>query len=255
MQTTLELNVAEGEEDEPTTPNQYFQSLFPSHTAQFGSAFLQLRETEAGKTRVNPISINLDFFASILSDSRIGLSVVYFEPEMQFYYNSAFQPVFKPTSSEKLQSLYRGLLMKAAQSFTKDVNILNLFVEFRSDKIAKAVVQRAKSILAADSSFFSPTSPNQRIRGVEMVERVARRFVDEVLSAEPGQILKLGDAYAVFRGLLKERDLPDIKRSDFKAVVVPLIKDQFNVCLRNDLAGAGVRGWKGVAIQSLPGRN
>jgi len=255
MQTTLELNVAEGEEDEPITPNSYFQSLFPSHTAQFGPAFLQLRETEAGKTRVNPISINLDFFASILSDSRIGLSVVYFEAEMQFYYNSAFQPVFKPTSSEKLQSLYRGLLMKAAQSFTKDVNILNLFVEFRSDKIAKAVVQRAKSILAADSSFFSPTSPNQRIRGVEMVERVARRFVDEVLSAEPGQILKLGDAYAVFRGLLKERDLPDIKRSDFKAVVVPLIKNQFNVCLRNDLAGAGVRGWKGVAIQSRPGRN
>jgi len=254
MQTTLELNVAEGEEDEPITPNSYFQSLFPSHTAQFGSAFLQLRETEAGKTRVNPISINLDFFASIISDPALGLSVVYFEPEMQFYYNSAFQPVFKPTSSEKLQSLYRGLLMKAAQSFTKDVNILNLFVEFRSDKIAKAVVQRAKSILAADSSFFSPTSPNQRIRGVEVVERVARRFVDEVLSAEPGQILKLGDAYAVFRGLLKERDLPDIKRSDFKAVVAPLITSSFNVCLRNDLAGAGVRGWKGVAIQSGPGR-
>jgi len=247
MQTTLELNVAEGEEDEPTTPNQYFQSLFPSHTAQFGSAFLQLRETEAGKTRVNPISINLDFFASILSDSRIGLSVVYFEPEMQFYYNSAFQPVFKPTSSEKLQSLYRGLLMKAAQSFTKDVNILNLFVEFRSDKTSKAVVQRAKSILAADSSFFSPTSPNQRIRGVEMVERVARKFVDEVLSSEPGQILRINDAFAVFRQLLKERELPDIKRSDFKAVVVPLIKDQFNVCLRNDLGGSG-RGWKGVKL-------
>jgi len=247
MQTTLELNVAEGEEDEPTTPNQYFQSLFPSHTAQFGSAFLQLRETEAGKTRVNPISINLDFFASILSDSRIGLSVVYYEPEMQFYYNSAFQPVFKPTSSEKLQSLYRGLLMKAAQSFTKDVNILNLFVEFRSDKTSKAVVQRAKSILAADSSFFSPTSPNQRIRGVEMVERVARKFVDEVLSSEPGQILRINDAFAVFRQLLKERELPDIKRSDFKAVVVPLIKDQFNVCLRNDLGGSG-RGWKGVKL-------
>jgi len=247
MQTTLELNVAEGEEDEPITPNSYFQSLFPSHTAQFGSAFLQLRETEAGKTRVNPISINLDFFASILSDSRIGLSVVYYEPEMQFYYNSAFQPVFKPTSSEKLQSLYRGLLMKAAQSFTKDVNILNLFVEFRSDKTSKAVVQRAKSILAADSSFFSPTSPNQRIRGVEMVERVARKFVDEVLSSEPGQILRINDAFAVFRQLLKERELPDIKRSDFKAVVVPLIKDQFNVCLRNDLGGSG-RGWKGVKL-------
>jgi len=137
--------------------------------------------------------------------------------------------------------------MKAAQSFTKDVNILNLFVEFRSDKTSKAVVQRAKSILAADSSFFSPTSPNQRIRGVEMVERVARKFVDEVLSSEPGQILRINDAFAVFRQLLKERELPDIKRSDFKAVVVPLIKDQFNVCLRNDLGGSG-RGWKGVKL-------
>ena len=256
MQTTLELNVAGLGDDAPTTPNSYFQKLFPSQTAQFGSAFLQLRETDdMGKVKINPISINVDFFASIISDPALGLSVVYFEPEMQFYFNSAFQPVFKPTSPEKLQSLYRGLLIKAAQSFTQEVNILNLFVEFRSDKIAKAVVQRAKSILAADSSFFSATSSHQRIRGVEMVERVARKFVDEVLSAEPGQILKLGDAYAVFRGLLKERDLPDIKRSDFKAVVVPLIKDQFNVCLRNDLAGAGVRGWKGVAIQSLPGRN
>ena len=77
--------------------------------------------------------------------------------------------------------------------------------------------------------------------------------MDEMLSCEPGQILRLADAYAVFRGLLKQRDLPDIKRSDFKAVVGPLIRAQFNVALRNDLDGAGVRGWKNVRlIQSMP---
>jgi hypothetical protein len=70
--------------------------------------------------------------------------------------------------------------------------------------------------------------------------------------SSPVQILRLADAYAVFRSLLKQRDLPDIKRSDFKAVVAPLITENFNVCLRNDLEGAGVRGWKGVKLQSVP---
>jgi len=71
--------------------------------------------------------------------------------------------------------------------------------------------------------------------------------VSELLTSEPGQILRVNDAFAVFRRLLKERELPDIKRSDFKAVLVPLMKDEFNVCLRNDLGGSG-RGWKGVKM-------
>lgn len=60
--------------------------------------------------------------------------------------------------------------------------------------------------------------------------------------------MRLADAYAVFRSFLNRRDLPDIKRSDFKAVVAPLIRDQFSVALRNDLPGLdgdNVRGWKG----------
>jgi hypothetical protein len=163
------------------------------------------------------------------------------------------EPIYKPVNPEKLQLLYRGFLIQAAQSFSHDVNIFNLFVEFRSDKTAKAVVQRAKSVLACDASYFSPTSQYQRIRGVEILERIARKYVDEMLTSEPGQILRLADAYAVFRDLLRARGLADIKRSDFKAVVGPLIRDQFNVALRNDLDNAGVRGWKGVRLQSVPG--
>lgn len=45
----------------------------------------------------------------------------------------------------------------------------------------------------------------------------------------------VADAYAVSRGLLKQRDLPDLKRSEFKAVVAPLIKEQHGLGLRNDL--------------------
>jgi hypothetical protein len=87
-------------------------------------------------------------------------------------------------------------------------------------------------------------------------ERVARKFVDELLTSELGQFLRLADAYAVFRSLLKQRDLPDMKRSEFKAVVGPLIREQFSVALRNDLDGSGVRGWKGVRlVQAVPGLN
>jgi hypothetical protein len=45
--------------------------------------------------------------------------------------------------------------------------------------------------------------------------------------------------------------LEPVKRAEFKAMVVPMIKQQFNVSLRNDLVvdgRQGVRGWKGVAI-------
>src|ERR1035438_5527467 len=73
------------------------------------------------------------------------------------------------------------------------------------------------------------------------LNEMARKFVDAVLSVEPGQILKLNEACSVFRQMLKLRELPDIKRSDFKAVVGQLIRDEFNVALRNDLDNAGGR--------------
>jgi hypothetical protein len=151
--------------------------------------------------------------------------------------------------------LYRGLLLRSANLLKTTGAKLNIWAEFRSDKNARLVVQRAKSVLAADSSFFSPTSCHTRIKGIELHERVARRFVDELLTCETGQILRLADAYAVFRGLLKQRDLPDMKRSEFKAVVGPLIKEQFDLGLRNDLISQQRQvqqcGWKGLRLAEV----
>jgi len=50
-----------------------------------------------------------------------------------------------------------------------------------------------------------------------------------MLISETGQVLKLADAYQVFRGLLKKSGLADIERSDFKAVVGPMITYHFSV--------------------------
>ncbi len=80
--------------------------------------------------------------------------------------------------------------------------------------------------------------------------------MEDLLTCEPGQILMLHDAYTVFCSMLKQRSLEPLKRSDFKAIVVPLIRDQFNVALRNDLVvdeRQGVRGWKNLRLsQTVP---
>src|ERR1019366_4505977 len=99
-----------------------------------------MRESSSdGLARITPLAPNLDFFAAMLGgDIKLGHSVVYFEPEMQFYYKEPLLQLYKPTSPEKLQNLYRGLLIRCAQELNHDTSKLNLFVEFRSDKMARA---------------------------------------------------------------------------------------------------------------------
>ena len=176
---------------------------------------------------------------------------------MEFYYNTAFQPVFKPVSPEKLQNLYRGFLIKCAQSFNDEVNIFNLFHEFRSDKVSRQVTNRAKSILAADSSFFSQSSNHQRIKGPELYERLARSFVEQVLERVPGETLLITDAYQHFCEYLKKRNMPAVKRQVFKSLVPPFIREKYEISIRNDirdLEGGGWHcGWKGIrALQPQP---
>jgi len=249
------LSGVRGKQDQPMTPNLWFEQRFPGQTAQFGPAFLELRQTGAGYTRTTPISINIDLFASIYSDAKLGLSIIYFESDMMFYYNSAFQPVYRPVSPEKLQNLYRGFLIKCALSLNDETNIFNLFHEFRSDRVARQVANRAKSVLAADHTFFSAQSKHQRIRGIELNERLAKVFVEQVLERVPGETLLLTDAYLHFCEFLRRRDMPTVKRQVFKALVPPVIQEQYELGIRNDirdLTGGGWHcGWKGIRVLDL----
>ena len=203
-----------------------------------------------GFIRVTPISINIDFFASLFSDPALGLSVVYYEPEMQWYYCD-IDGIYRITSQEKLQCLFRGLLMRSAESMSNDVNKLNLVVEFRSDKVAKAVVYRAKSILAAGPDFFSAKSCHQRIQGPEIHQRIAQVFVEQ-LERDPSQILTIKLAYELFSQYLKQKDMPVLKRSEVKVMLAELIREQYGLGLRNDLICAENQvqqcGWKGLKM-------
>lgn len=78
--------------------------------------------------------------------------------------------------------------------------------------------------------------------------------MDELLACEPGKVLLLHDAYAVFLKMAKRQALEPIKRSEFRDMMVPLIREQFDVGLRNDLVideRQGVRGWKDLRVLNL----
>jgi hypothetical protein len=254
----LELNLPKPEwaaelSRQTITPAVWFAKLFPTQTNQFGCPLLEMRQSSCdGFSRVTPISLNIDFFAAMLGgDPDLHHSVVYFEPEMQFYYFEPVQTIYLPTTPEKLQNYYRAMILRCAQELGGEADKLNLFVEFRSDKNAKAVVNRAKSVLAVGPDFFSATSPHHRVKGSELFERVARVMVDQMLEQRPDSILTVTQAYNVFCKLSHQRNLGQLKRSMFKHMMSDLVKDAYGVCLRNDVPDSEnhqQQGWRGLNV-------
>ena len=260
LSTHLELNLPGVGAFAPHAPRQraktasvYFAELFPDAVKQHGCPFVEIRDQlPDGQYTITPLSINVDFFAAALGgDSRLGHSIIYYEPEMQWYYREPHLQLYKTTAAEKLQNLYRALLMRAAQELPAENNLVNLCIEFRSDKTAKALIHRAKSILAADSSFFSATSPHQRIRGPELHERLMRNLVETMLEPREGACLTVTQAYNVFCNLSQTRKLGPLKRAEFRGVMRDLVNERYGLALRNDVPDAlnhHQQAWKGLAM-------
>ena len=255
--TTLELNTFEPgpwqNEKKPGTAAEWFSTYFPDQLP-FGCPFIELREMGVdGNQRISPLAPNIDFLAACLGgDKRLGHHVIYFDPDMQFFFYDPAQKVYKPTSEEKLGNLVRALLVRCAKAMPAQVHKLNLFLEFRKDDVVRSVVKRARSILAADESFFSPESKNIRLRGVEVHERIARNFVEQLLSKDPAKILTVTQAYVHFSEYLKRKEMAPLDRRDFKQMMAELIKEEFGLGLRNDLKEQETDkqkcGWKGLAV-------
>jgi len=238
--------------ESPATPNEWFAQKYAEQIKKFGSPFLELNQAlDEFTVQILPVSINVDFFAGVLGGRKeLGHHVIYFEPEMQWYYLDS-DGVYKPTNAEKLANLYRALMMKCASEMPGNVHKLNLFHEFRSDRGSKAVVQRAKSILAADASFFSTTSPHQRVQGSELHERLMRVLVETMLERREDASLTVTEAYQAFCRLSEQRSLGHMKRSMFKEIMRDLIKDEFGLALRRDVPDAldkQQEAWKGVRL-------
>ena len=263
--TTIELNLPKKLHwtepqtlHQPKTPSEWFALKFPDSVARFGCPFLEVRQSSCdGFTRITPIALNHDFFAGLLGgDVKLSHSVIYYEPEMQFYYLEPVQNIYKPTTPEKLQNYYRAMILRCAQELNGETDKLNLFAEFRSDKNARAVTNRAKTILAAGREFFSATSPHQRIRGPELHERLMRVLCETMLERSEGSCLTVTQAYQVFCRLAQQRQLDQLKRSMFKATMQDLVKDVHGLGLRRDvpdLVGKQQEAWRGLKLVDCEG--
>jgi hypothetical protein len=227
----------------------WFSKRFPRQAEIYGCPFIELQEELVERQKITPLAMNQDFFAAVLGgDERLGHQVVYYESEMQFFFLDS-DGFFKPTTDEKLGTLLRALLMKCAEDLPESVQKLNLCIEFRSDKKIREIVNRGKSILAADHTFFGVDSEHQRTQGSELHQRVARVFIQQLLEKRPGEILTLSTAYLLFSEFLKRKQMDPVKRQVFKPMFAPLIREQFDLGLRNDIVGQNQRqtaGWKNL---------
>jgi hypothetical protein len=205
---------------------------------------------ELGIVTKSPVSANLDCLAASLGgDPRLGHRVIFYEGEQQFYYFDPRDQTFYATTPAKLMNLLRALLVRCCAAVKGDKARFQIFHTLRSDQTVKAVVNRAKSILAASADFFGVNSPHQRVKGPEIHQRIAQVFVEQI-ERDPGQILTLKCAYEMFCQFLKEKNMPVLTRSEVKVMLAELIREQYGLGLRNDLIGAASQvqqsGWKGL---------
>jgi hypothetical protein len=74
---------------------------------------------------------------------------------------------------------------------------------------------------------------------------------------QPGEVLTLTNAYLVFSEFLKLKSMTPVKRSIFKGMLSPIIRDVFNLGLRNDVIDRATNhqtaGWKGLHPLDLDG--
>lgn len=257
IKTNLELNLPKRKwmegASEPETPSEWFATKFPEVASKYGCPFLEARQSTCdGFKKISPVSLNVDFMAGMLGgDPKLGHSVVYYENEMQFYYFEPLQKIYKPVSPEKLQNYYRAMLLRCLQEQNRDVDKVNLFVQFRDDKTSKVVVNRAKSILACSPDFFSATSPHQRIQGPELQERLMRALCETMLEKSEGSFLTVNKAYGFFCQLAQQKQLATLKRSMFKATMQDLVRDTYGLGLRRDIpddTGKQQEAWKGLRL-------
>ena len=243
---------------EHTWPNElksasdWFCQMFPVQVRVFGAPFLDQHQANTyGAANITPLVLNADCLAACLGgDERLGHRVIYYPPELQFYFYDPRDQMYHATTDQKVGNLLRGLLARCAGEVKGEGHLVNTFHTFRSDAVVKGVVNRAKSILAADPDYFGVNSQHQRVQGPELHQRLAMVFAQQLLEVHEGSILTVGQSYSLFTQFAKARSMPAPKRSLFKGMMSEVIRDAFGLGVRNDLVNAETQkqqcGWKGL---------
>jgi len=239
------------------TAAEWFSRKWPVEAERFGCPFLEVKCSDGmGIERVNPIALNEIFFAAILAgDRNLGHQVVFYTPDQQFYFRDpADGDKFKATTEAKLRTLLSMYILQCAEEMQDPTPKFNLFVRFRQDHELQKIVDKAKSLLSADKSFFSLESPNIRVEGAEAHGKAAKLFVSHVMQITPGRHLTVNESYLAFRDFCRENGLVVVDRRLFQDLIAEIVRSEFGLALRHDVPnvlGRAQRGWKGLGIRDL----
>jgi len=232
------------------TPGEWFALKYPAVVEQWGAPILEaVVGDQQGNRLVKPLELNDNFFASIISDQQLGHSVVYFQPEQQWFFHDPVDQLYHPTTEEKLIALLSSLLVRCAEEMPKNVDVIQVFCRFTEEGRLKAVVKRARAIHAADSSFFESA---KRVGGVDSFTDLARGFVRSAVKAEKDRLLSVSECYQQFSEYCRNHAVETVHRNDFKKLIVEIIRKEFGLGLRGDIRnpeGRCQRGWKGLAVE------
>jgi hypothetical protein len=242
-------------EPEVKTPSQWFSKRWPQQAEEFGTPFLEAVYLDNDlEKHVNPISMNEIFFASILAgDENMGHKVVFYTPDKEFYFKDPREGgIFKATTEPKLKTVLSLYLLKCAEELEDSTPKFNLFVRFRKDDELQAVINKARSLLAVDKSFFGADSPNIRTGGREEGLKVAKAFINLAVELNPQKSLTVTDSYTAFREFCVKNGLLLVERRHFQDLVGEIITEQYGLGLRNDIlnaSGRHQRGWRGIGMR------
>jgi hypothetical protein len=197
--------------------------------------------------------VNEDFFAAVVGgDKGLGHQVIFYQPELSWFFFDPAAEKYLPTSEGKLRLFISNVMMMCAEAMNQRfVDVEPLFGgAFRSDKGLKAVIGRAEAMHAAGEDFFKDEK-NVRF-DAPATDIVPRLFVKEVLTEEPQGVLTVGDAFANHLSFSKIRGLTPLQRREFKSLIAEVIREEFGVGLRHDLRsedGRSSQGWSGLGIR------
>ena len=180
----------------PTTPGEWFARRYSLLVQQWGAPMLEAVISDPqGNRLIRPLSLNEDFFAAILSDPQFGHSVVFYQPEQQWFFHDPVDDRYRTVNEDKLLVLLSSLITRCAEEMPRDVDVLRLFRDLRSEEVLRPIIKRARAIHAADATFFDENSNHQRVEGIECHAQLARRFVRSAVKVEKDRLLQIGRAH------------------------------------------------------------
>ncbi len=131
------------------TPTKWFEAQYPTLGGRYGKAVLE--KSGRGET-VAVTEINHDFIAATLGAEGTPASpVVFLRSNELFYQYDPEEGIYLPKNKADLIPSLSQLLLKCAYE-ADEVNVDNLRFRFRNS--LNGVVERARSVLAVDDSFF-----------------------------------------------------------------------------------------------------